>query len=162
MIFLMSLQEFLNFLKRYFPTFMMAIYAQIFTFAFGIPLMFDSYFKEMPVGDNLRYSFFTGLGLALLASHCNFMIACGYPGWVWIPVVLMILCLLGVLPTIDYRPHKVFYVLSILFPLLALLLLNSKRHREVRSEWVKLRQKRHRVIAIIRGRRRKKQRQSSA
>lgn len=46
MIFLMSLQEFLNFLKRYFPTFMMAIYAQIFTFAFGIPLMFDSYLKR--------------------------------------------------------------------------------------------------------------------
>lgn len=162
MMFLMTLQQFRDFLKRYFPVFMAANFAQIFALGFGVPLMFDSYFKELSIDENLRYSYFSALGLTLLASHCNFMIARGYQGWVWIPVVLMILCLLGVLPTIDYRPHKVFYVLSILFPLLALLLLNSKRHREVRSEWVKLRQKRHRVIAIIRGRRRKKQRQSSA
>ncbi|WP_426134136.1 hypothetical protein [Pseudomonas sp. PWP3-1b2] len=77
------------------------------------------------------------------------MIVRGYPGWLWIPVVLMVLSLLGVLPTIEYRPHKVFYVLGLLFPLLALLLINSKRHREARAEWVKLRQKRQRIAKII-------------
>ncbi|KAF2405825.1 hypothetical protein ACMSI6_04190 [Pseudomonas antarctica] len=99
-------------------------------------MMFDSYFYALPIGESLRYSFFSTVGSALIIAHCNLMLVRGYPAWIWIPVVIMFLCLLGVLPTIEYRPHKVFYVLGILFPLLALLLLNSKRHREARNEWV--------------------------
>jgi hypothetical protein len=72
----------------------------------------------------------------------------------------MLLCLLGVLPTIEYGPHKVLYASGILFPLLALLLLNGKRHREARNEWVKLRQKRQRISRIIRTQRQRVRRRA--
>ncbi|MCJ7958436.1 hypothetical protein [Pseudomonas sp. NFX183] len=155
MMYLMTFEELWSFLKRYFPVFAAANFAQILALGIGIPMMFDSYFDALPVGENLKYSFFSMLGSVLIVAHCNLMLVRGYPSWLWISVVIMFLCLLGVLPTIEYRPHKVFYVLGILFPLLALLLLNSKRHREARHEWVKLRQKRQRISRIIRTQRQK-------
>ncbi|OAJ47234.1 hypothetical protein [Pseudomonas marginalis] len=160
MIFLMTIEEFWCFLKRYFPVHMAALFAQGFAVAIGVPMMFDGYFRGLPLGENLKYSFFSVLGLAFLIAHCNFMIMRGCPSWLWIPVVLMVLSLLGVLPTIEHRPHKVFYVLGLLFPLLALLLINSKRHREARAEWVKLRQQRLRIAKIIRTQRQRVRRRA--
>ncbi|MFB3304664.1 hypothetical protein [Pseudomonas sp. AMR01] len=149
MILLMTLEELWCFLKRYFPVFMAAVFAQSFAVAICVLMVIDSYFQALPLRESLKFSFFSVLVSSLVIAHCNFMIVRGYPGWLWIPVVLMVLSLLGVLPTIEYRPHKVFYVLGLLFPLLALLLINSKRHREARAEWVKLRQKRQRIAKII-------------
>lgn len=150
MILLMTLEQLRHFLLRYFPVFAAANLFQIFALAIGVPMMFDSYFDALPADLNLKYSFLSTLGSACLLGHCNFMIVRGYPSWLWIPVVLMVFSLLGVLPTIEHHPHKVFYVLGLLFPLLALLLINSKRYREARAEWVKLRQKRQRIAKIIR------------
>lgn len=160
MMFLMTFEELLRYLKRYFPVLMVAIFAQGFTTVICIPMMVGSYFDTLSAGDNLRYSFFSVLGSSFLIAHCNFMVVRGYPGWIWIPVSLMILCFLGILPTLEYRPQKVLYVLGILFPLLALLLLNSKRHREARDEWIKLRQKRQSIGRIIRTRRQRARRQA--
>ena len=150
MIFLMTYKELLRYLKRYFPVSMGALFAQGFTIAIVVPMIIVSYFEVRPAGEILRYSYFSVLGASFLIAHCNFMVVRGYPGWIWVQVNLMFLCLVGVLPTIAYRPHKVFYVSGILFPLLALLLLNSKLHREARNEWVKLREKRQRIGRIIR------------
>ena len=160
MILLMTLEELWCFLKRYFPVFMAAVFAQGFAVAICVLMVFDSYFQALPLRENLKFSFFSILVSSFLIAHCNFMIVRGYPGWLWIPVVLMVLSLLGVLPTIEYHPRKVFYVLGLLFPLLALLLINSKRHREARAEWVKLRQKRQRVARIIHTQRQRAQRRA--
>jgi hypothetical protein len=159
MIFLMTYKELLRYLKRYFPVSMGALFAQGLTLVIGIPMMIDSYFEVLPVSESLRYSYFSVLVASFLIAHCNFMVVRGYLGWICIPVILMLLCLVGVLPTIVYSPHTIFYVSGILFPLLALLLLNSKRHREARNEWVKLREERQRIGRIIRTQRQKNRRQ---
>jgi hypothetical protein len=160
MIFLVGFEELVRYLRRYFPVFIVAIFAQGFTVVIGVSMIVNSYFDTLPAGENLRYSFFSVIGSSFLIAHCNFMVVRGYPGWIWIPVILMLLCLLGVLSTIEYGPHKVLYASGILFPLLALLLLNSKRHREARNEWVKLRQKRQRISRIIRTQRQRVRRRA--
>lgn len=74
------------------------------------------------------------------------MIARGRPVWVWPMVAVLGLCFFCVLPTIAYRPDRLIYSLSLLFPLLGLLLLNSKRHREMRSKLVEIRHQRERIL----------------
>ena len=136
-----------SFLSKYFPVFMGAIFASIFTLVFAVPLFFDSYFQDLSMESNAKYSFLGGIGLTLVIVHCNFMIARGRPQWVWPLAVLLGLCFLGVLPTIGDQQHALIYVLSLLFPLLGLLLLNSQRHREMRQKLVEVRQLRKAAIA---------------
>ncbi|MBW4792030.1 hypothetical protein [Pseudomonas tolaasii] len=128
-----------HFLSQYFPVFMGAIFAAVFTLVLAVPLVFDSYFPHLPLADNAKYSFLGGLALAWVVVHCNFMIARGRPHWVWPLATLLGLCVLAVLPTIAYRPPVLLYGLSLLLPLLALLLLNSRRHREMRQKLLEVR-----------------------
>lgn len=136
-----------HFLSKYFPVFMGAIFASIFTLVFAVPLFFESYFRNLPLADNAKYSFFGGIALTLIVVHCNFMIARGRPQWVRPLVVLLALCFLGVLPTIAYEVQPLIYAVTLLFPLLALLLLNSKRHREMRQKLLEVRHLRQALIA---------------
>ncbi|VVM99149.1 hypothetical protein [Pseudomonas fluorescens] len=136
-----------NFLSKYFPVFMGAIFASIFTLVFAVPLFFESYFRNLPLADNAKYSFFGGVALTLIVVHCNFMVARGRPQWVRPLVVLLALCFLGVLPTIAYEVQPLIYAVTLLFPLLALLLLNSKRHREMRQKLLEVRHLRQALIA---------------
>ncbi|MDI3205237.1 hypothetical protein [Pseudomonas shahriarae] len=136
-----------SFLSQYFPVFMGGIFASIFTLVFAVPLFFDSYFQDLPMEDNAKYSFLGGIALTLVVVHCNFMIARGRPQWVWPLAVLLGLCFLGVLPAIRDQQHPLIYSLSLLFPLLGLLLLNSQRHREMRQRLLEIRHLRQAVIA---------------
>jgi hypothetical protein len=112
-----------------------------------VPLFFESYFRNLPLADNAKYSFFGGIALTLIVVHCNFMVARGRPQWVRPLVVLLALCFLGVLPTIAYEVQPLIYAVTLLFPLLALLLLNSKRHREMRQKLLEVRHLRQALIA---------------
>lgn len=136
-----------SFLSKYFPVFMGAIFASIFTLVFAVSLFFDSYYQDLSMEESAQYSFLAGIALTLVIVHCNFMIARGRAQWVWPLVVLLGLCFLGVLPTIADQQHALIYVLSLLFPLLGLLLLNSKRHREMRQKLVEVRHLRQAATA---------------
>ncbi|CAH0288558.1 hypothetical protein [Pseudomonas mediterranea] len=138
-----------SFLFNYFPVFIGAILASIFALACAIPLFFDSYFRNLPLAEGAKWSFLSGIALTLVIVHCNFMIARGRPRWVVPLVIVLGLCFLCVLPTIEYRPNRLIYSLSLLFSLLALLLLNSKRHREMRSKLVEIRRQRERLTQAM-------------
>jgi len=43
-----------SFLAQYFPVFMGAICAAVFSLVFAVPLIFDSYFPRLPMDDNLK------------------------------------------------------------------------------------------------------------
>jgi hypothetical protein len=98
-------------------------------------------------GRHLKCSFPGGLALTWGVVQCNFMIARGRPQWVWPLAALLALCVVAVLPTVAFGPHPLSYGLSLLFPLLGLLLLNSKRHREMRQKLVEVRRLRQAMIA---------------
>lgn len=136
-----------SFLSTYFPVFMGAIFASIFTLVFTVPVFFDIYMPSLSMADNAKYSFLAGIALTLIIVHCNFMIARGHPQWTWPVVVLLGVCFLSVLPTLNDQPNAVMYVLSLLFPLLGLLLFNSKRHREMRQKLVEVRHLREAISA---------------
>ena len=59
----------------------------------------------------------------------------------------LVCCLLFVLPMIQYGLNTLVYGSAVLFPLLGLLLLNSKRHREMRQRLLEIRHLRRAVIA---------------
>ena len=136
-----------SFLSTYFPVFMGAIFACIFTLVFAVPVFFDSYMPNLSMADNAKYSFLAGIALTLVVVHCNFMIARGRPHWARALVWLLGLCFLSMLPTLSEQPNKVMYALSLLLPLLGLLLLNSKRHREMRQKLLEVRHLRETMLA---------------
>ncbi|RMP67399.1 hypothetical protein ALQ18_03651 [Pseudomonas marginalis pv. marginalis] len=136
-----------SFLSMYFPVFIGAILSSVFTLATALPLFFDSYFQHLPLADSAKYSFFGGLALTLVVVQCNFMIARGYPNWVRPLVALLALCVMGVVPTVTQGASPLVYAVTLQFPLLALLLLNSKRHREMRRKLLEVRHLRQAIIA---------------
>jgi len=54
-------------------------------------------------------------------------------------VGFFVLCLLVVLPTLQYRPHWFIYSESLFWPLLGLLLLNGKGYRSMVRKLVEVR-----------------------
>ncbi|MCJ8206225.1 hypothetical protein [Pseudomonas sp. RGM2987] len=143
-----------RFLVRYFPTFIGGIFAALLSLGCAAPLLVTSYLPRASIGEQATWSVLGGAAVTLIVVHCNFMVVRGRPQWVWGLVAVLVLCLLGVLPTIEDRPHKVIYTLAVLFPLLGLLLLNSKRHREMRSKLVEIREQRESLKkAMKKGRR---------
>ncbi|WP_371319295.1 hypothetical protein [Pseudomonas gingeri] len=150
---MMFLVDLPRFLARYFPTFIGGIFSALFSLACAIPLVAMSYFAEASLGEQATWSVLGGAALTMVVVHCNFMVVRGRPQWVWGVVGVLVVCLLGVLPTIEDRPHKVIYALAVLFPLLGLLLLNSKRHREMRSKLVDIRHQREALKQALKPRR---------
>jgi len=149
----MFLVDLPRFLARYFPTFIGGIFAVLASLACAIPLMTDFYFPDTSLGEQATWSFLGGMAITLVVVHCNFMVVRGRPQWVWGVVAVLVVCLLSVLPTLEDRPHKVIYALAVLFPLLGLLLLNSKRHREMRSKLVDIRHQREALKNALKARR---------
>jgi hypothetical protein len=112
-----------DFLARFFPTFISTFFLALFSLSCAISLV-------------------AVIAVTVLLCFGNFMMIRGRTWGVWIIVALLIISLLTVLLTFGYRPHMFSYTTGLLFPLLGLLLLNSKRHREMREELVKIREQR--------------------
>ncbi|WET11215.1 hypothetical protein P3S72_03515 [Pseudomonas sp. D3] len=94
-----------------------------------------------------------GVVLAWFIAHCNFMIAYGRPKWVWGMYGLFIACLLVAVPGFHFSPNPFIYAECFFWPVLGLLLLRSKRHREMRAKCVELRHMRRKVMVAIEQRR---------
>ncbi|MCD5973921.1 hypothetical protein NLO88_11915 [Pseudomonas syringae] len=139
------------FLARYFPTFIGAFFLAVFSISAAISLASSTYFREY--SERGSYSAMAAIALSVVLCFGNFMMIRGRTWGVWIIVALLIISLLTVLLTFGYRPHMFSYTTGILFPLLGLLMLNSKRHREMREELVKVRAQR--VKARNKGRKHK-------
>ncbi|MBO1539370.1 MULTISPECIES: hypothetical protein [unclassified Pseudomonas] len=138
--------NFIDFMRRYFPTFIAAIFVAKISFLFALFALLDGFLAGVPLASQAKLS---AIGIAICTMvlvHSNFMVIRGRPGWIWLFVGLFVACLLCVLPTIGYRPNRIAYAAGLFFPLLGLLLLNSKRHREMRSKLVEIRHQRERIL----------------
>ena len=141
---LMTLRDFF---RQYFLTFMGGVFAACFSLALAVALAFITYFRDAPIAQVGLEIMSAGALLILLTVQSNFMILRGRPSWVWVMVGIYVACLLFVVPMLLYQPHKFLYGLALLFPFLGLLLLNSKRHREMRQKLLEIRHLRQAVIA---------------
>ncbi|MDD2031952.1 hypothetical protein [Pseudomonas sp. 39167] len=136
------------FLAHYFPTFICAFFLACFAVSASISLVSSTYFRGDP--ERAKYSFLVALILSLLLALSHFVMIRGRSWGVRAIVVFYLACLFTVLPTYGYKPHPVAFVTGLLFPLLGLLLLNSKRHREMRQKLSELREERMAIRSAVR------------
>jgi len=137
------------FLLRYFPVFIGVILAGIFGSSSVVVLVENYYFPSL----SSAVAKSAGVVLAWFIAHCNFMIASGRPKWVWGMYGLFIACLLVAVPGFRFSPNPFIYAECFFWPVLGLLLLRSKRHREMRAKCVELRHMRRNVMVAIEKRR---------
>ncbi|WLH13325.1 hypothetical protein PSH58_02890 [Pseudomonas hefeiensis] len=135
-----------SFLARYLIVFMGVIFAGCFAASATVSLAMSTYFRSVPVDVRATTGWATTVVIAMVIVHSNYLIVRGRPWCAWVMVAVFAACLLTVLPTIQYEPHKFIYTEGVFWPLLGLLLLNSKRHREMRSKLVEVRRQRELFI----------------
>ncbi|CRM04180.1 MULTISPECIES: hypothetical protein [Pseudomonas] len=136
-----------SFLARYFPVFMGTIFMAIFSGSASVSMAGVTYLRGLDPALKANYSVGAILALVAVLVFGNVMIARGYPWATRLVAAYLGACLLFVLPMIQYDLNKLVYGSAVLFPLLGLLLLNSKRHREMRKKLSEIRHLRQAVIA---------------
>ena len=111
--------------------------------------MLETYLSEAPKDVTLRNWFFSGLAICAVFSVAQFQVLYGRSHWIWISVGIHCFCFLASLLSIIYKPNTYLYSMSLLAPLIGLLILNSKRSRELCQKMVEVRHKREEIIATL-------------
>ena len=141
------------FLLRYFPVFIGAIFMGILGGTAVVALLEHYYPRAAPWALSASAAEDACVVLAVFITLCNVMIAYGRPKWVWGMYGLFIACLLVAVPGFHFSPNPFIYAECFFWPVLGLLLLRSKRHREMRAKCVELRHMRRKVMVAIEKRR---------
>ncbi|KRP72398.1 lipoprotein [Pseudomonas paralactis] len=136
-----------RFLARYFPVFMGTIFMAIFSGSAAVSMAGVTYLRGVDPALKANYSVGAILVLVAALVFGNVMIARGYPWATRLVAAYLGACLLFALPMIQYDLNKLVYGSAVLVPLLGLLLLNSKRHREMRKKLSEIRHLRQAAIA---------------
>lgn len=136
-----------SFLARYFPVFMGTIFMAIFAGASAVSLAGVTYWRGVDPSLKADYSGLAILVLVAVLVFGNVMIARGRRWATGLVAGYLGGCLLFVLPMIQYPLPMLVYGSSALFPLVGLMLLNSKRHREMRQKLLEIRHLREAAIA---------------
>ncbi|MDO7898076.1 hypothetical protein [Pseudomonas citrulli] len=135
-----------HFLARYFPVFMATVLLGCFSGSMLLVLAGTTYWRALEPSARTDYVGLGTLALVLVLVAGNFLIARGRAWAVWGVAGYFLACLVAVVPMFAYRPHQGVYLFAVLLPLLGLLLLNSKRHREMRGKLVEIRRQRERIL----------------
>ena len=136
-----------RFLARYFPVFMGTVLMAIFSGSAAVSIAGVTYLRGVDPALKSSYSGAAILVLVAVLVFGNVMIARGYPWATRLVAGYLVCCLLFVLPMIQYGINTVVYGSAVLFPLLGLLLLNSKRHREMREKLLEVRRLKEAILA---------------
>jgi hypothetical protein len=127
------------FLLAHFPAFIGVILAGCLGGSAAISLAASTYFADVPVATNATVSWFVVLVAALFVTNSNFLVVRGHAWAVWGMVGFFVVCLLVTLPTLAYEPHWFLYSECLFWPLLGLLLINSKGYRAMVGKLVGVR-----------------------
>ena len=127
------------FLLAHFPAFIGVILAGCLGGSGVISLAASTYFADVPVGTNATVSWFVVVLAGLFVTNSNFLVVRGYAWAVWGMVGFFVVCLLVALPTLAYGPHWFIYSECLFWPLLGLLLINSKGYRLMVAKLVEVR-----------------------
>ncbi|MFC6338977.1 hypothetical protein GIR22_05985 [Pseudomonas sp. CCM 7891] len=136
-----------SFLASYFPVFMGTIFMAIFSGSAAVSLAGVTYLRGVDPSLKTNSSGLAILVLVAVLVFGNVMIARGRPWAAGLVAGYLGSSLLFVVPMIQYHPHMLIYCSAVLFPLLGLLLLNSKSHREMRAKLLEIRHRRQAVKA---------------
>ncbi|GAB7533753.1 hypothetical protein PS3A_61700 [Pseudomonas sp. 3A(2025)] len=130
--------DFMTILRRHFPVFIGAFFLALFALSATLIMLLELY--PPTLSDYGKYMVIANLGLSVYLCSANFLVIRGRPWGIWPVVVAMVACILVVGVHWGQRGVPLFmYVAGLLLPLLTLLMLNSKRHREMREAMVQVR-----------------------
>ena len=131
-------QELQRFLSRYFGVFIAEFLLSCFAIGGCVSLMFSTWLRSPE-----RSLSMLALALAWAVSAASHIaLVRGYAWGVRGLIGLNGLAVLAALPSYAYRPHMGGYVSVLLFGLLALLVINTQRYREMRVRLVGYRETR--------------------
>ena len=122
-------QELQAFLSRYFGIFIAEFMLSCFAIGGCVSLVFSTYLRSPD--RSLSVLALALAGMVSAASHIA--LVRGYAWGLWGLIGLNGLAVLAALPSYGYRPHIGGYVSVLLFGLLALLVINTQRYREMRA-----------------------------
>ena len=123
------------FLARYFPSFITTIFMCIFSIVLATVLVTQAWFSLHPQRGVYSIAFLLSASAVLTCG--GFLLSRGRLWATWILVGILVSCLLAVLPNVPTHAgalNKILYTLGLIFPLLGLLSLNSRRSREMREQ----------------------------
>ncbi|MCP3748614.1 MULTISPECIES: hypothetical protein [Pseudomonas] len=129
-----------DFLARFFPTFLCTYFLSCLAVGCTLSLVWSTYLLSA----DIRSFLITTAIVTVIVTGGHIAVVRGRPWGLWVVVAVFLACLFIVLPTYGYRPHPFSYTTGILFPLLGLLVLNSKRYREMRICLFEIREERTR------------------
>lgn len=141
---------FFTIVRVHMPIFLAAFYMALFAMSLATMIVLDQHYPD-PEQHSLYYFQVICL-LSVYLCSANLLVVRGRPWGVWLIVALMLVCILTVVLASGYRVHRIMYFLGLFFPLVALLLLNTRRHRAMREIMVKVRAER----AFIRNKQKRK------
>ncbi|MCP6692168.1 MULTISPECIES: hypothetical protein [Pseudomonas] len=134
-----------TFTRRYFPRLIAVILLTTASFSFATLSVMYSFFHNHPYEN--EYAVGSVVTAAFLLSFGSYILIRGRVWGVWVIVGLLLACLLAVISTVERTPHKLFSVFSLLVPLSALLVINSRRFRQMCKRVVVIRKMRNRCVA---------------
>ena len=125
-------QELQRFLSRYFGIFIAEFTLSCFAVGGAVSLVFATYLRS----PNRSLSVMALAVAAAVSAASHIAMVRGYAWGVRGLIGLNGLAVLAALPSYAYRPHMGGYVSVILFGLLALLVINTQRYRDMRVQLV--------------------------
>lgn len=132
----MTPEKFVAFMARFFPVFIAGLFSAMFGIAFLSVLWGEVHSHSIQERAQYFLGLIVGFILPLCAGH--FFMIRGY-GWaigvIWVIMGISLIMSLSLLAS----KISVFLGVCVLFQLLSLLALNSKRHREMRARLIELR-----------------------
>ncbi|TLP61907.1 hypothetical protein FEM01_10510 [Pseudomonas mosselii] len=137
---MMKFGEFHAFMRRYFPTFLLGFFICVMSVALSLAMWIDSHWRNHP--DNPIYSMLGTTSLGLLLSIGHFAMIRGWRWAMWAVLPVPVATLLMALSLFGNSLPALLLAAMLALPLLALLVFNSSRHREMRRRLVELRRQR--------------------
>lgn len=130
--------DFLSIMRWHFPVFIITFFLALFAMATTLLMLLERYSPEPEY--LAKYLVGGSGGISVYLCLANLIVVRGRPWGIWPIVLAMFACILMVL--LHWGERRVpgsLSVIGLLLPLLALLMLNSKRHREFREVMVEVR-----------------------
>ncbi len=132
-----------SWLARYYPVFIGVVLCSCLAIGTAVAVIGFSYLGDValkPIKGPALLGGGTLVGLIVFLAH--FIMVRGRLAAMWVIVAVLLGCLCTGVPSYLYQPPLGVYAVAVLSPLVGLLLLNSRRHREMRQHWLMLRRQR--------------------
>ncbi|WP_416422168.1 hypothetical protein RAM80_19915 [Pseudomonas sp. App30] len=133
----------LSWMAKYYPAFIGVVLCCCLAIGTVVAIVGFSYLANVPLkplkGPGLLWGG-ASVGVAVFISH--FLMVRGRLAATWVIAAVLLACLATALPSYFYQPPLGVFAVAVLSPLTGLLLLNSRRHREMRQHFLWLRRQR--------------------